>query len=332
MLSPAVLLVFLLGMMVATTGLFAFMSSSSEGAESSSALGQFARVRSAQDDTAGQLKEAMEAIRLLKKDQKELMEQMKAASQTKSLSHKGAVDEGRFEDVSNVRVPTRLLADGTYDPLPLEDRIRYLEMKLNAALNWVENPRVGSTQRAVCKNQKKFDEMQVCLDNIKKNDCIVYDYGLREQPELGLWFAEEYGCEVHGFDPSPVSVKYFNGKSKDSAKAASLPNYHFHPIGAGGVDGDLTLFEYNWGQVSSLKYPYWTDPHNCSERKSGPSVEEKKWDTMICESHNPSDKQGEFTIPVRTLKSAMVRSLVYSPSVSRLLSTRFSPLTSHHLP
>jgi len=40
-------------------------------------------------------------------------------------------------------------------------------------------------------------------------------------------------------------------------KLKALPNYFFHEWGAGGVDGELTLFGYNWGQVSSVRIPHY---------------------------------------------------------------------------
>jgi len=96
----------------------------------------------------------------------------------------------------------------------------------------------------------------------------VYDYGIREQPEFGLHFATNYPeCEVHAFDPSPTSVNWWNSDlsklSKDDPdnvllKLKAMPNYFFHEWGAGGVDGELTLFGYNWGQVSSVRIPYFT--------------------------------------------------------------------------
>ena len=44
-------------------------------------------------------------------------------------------------------------------------------------------------------------------------------------------------CEVHAFDPSPVSVGFMKGDSELAKQLRKLPNYHFHPYGAGGTDG-----------------------------------------------------------------------------------------------
>lgn len=149
------------------------------------------------------------------------------------------IDQGKYQVADQVRFPQKLLGDGSLAPLDLEDRLRMLELKVNADLNWGVNPWVASTETVQCKEKNIMsDQMAVCHDNIKKNNCVVYDFGLREQIEWSLYYAEEWGCEVHGFDPSPISVKWFaEKKHPDSKKADELPNYHYHPIGAGGIDG-----------------------------------------------------------------------------------------------
>jgi len=95
---------------------------------------------------------------------------------------------------------------------------------------------------------------RICLDhlpkpntNIETNDkekedkgkapCLVYDFGIRAQPEFGKTMPKVFGCEVHAFDPSPVSTKWW--KSDASKDLRSMANYHFHPYGAWGFDGDL---------------------------------------------------------------------------------------------
>ena len=82
---------------------------------------------------------------------------------------------------------------------------------------------------------------------------MVYDFGIRAQPEFGMKLAKHAGCEVHAFDPSPVSVDWYT----KAQKAGQIPpNYHFHSFGAGGIDGFVQLAEYDWGQVSILRMPH----------------------------------------------------------------------------
>jgi len=98
--------------------------------------------------------------------------------------------------------------------------------------------------------------------------------------------------QVHAFDPSPVSVAWWKSyqvnptsktKKRDARASAlrnntwpdlpptfvscpsvryqsnaielrALPNYHFHGYGAGGKDGTVALYDYNWGQVRVHSY------------------------------------------------------------------------------
>jgi len=140
----------------------------------------------------------------------------------------------------------------------IADRLRYLEKKVNGALNWVRRPHVWYEDQVKCKNQTILGDFMVCWDyfyekvKIKKQPCIIYDFGIREQPEYGEYLAKEFGCEVHAFDPSPITLAWI-----DKSGLRSIPNYHFHPYGAGGEDGNAHLLEYNWGQVSIIEYGYY---------------------------------------------------------------------------
>lgn len=125
----------------------------------------------------------------------------------------------------------------------------------------------------------------------RKAPCLVYDFGIRDMPTFGAAMARSFGCEVHAFDPSPVSIAWW-----DSPRAQALhdlPNYHFHPYGAGGIDGDLTLKEYDWGQVSIIRYP----DHTVDCSQYDPS---KKGQGGGCRLKN-TGRQKSFTLPVKTL-------------------------------
>eukprot|EP00588_Corethron_pennatum_P026094 CAMPEP_0194321282 /NCGR_PEP_ID=MMETSP0171-20130528/17504_1 /TAXON_ID=218684 /ORGANISM="Corethron pennatum, Strain L29A3" /LENGTH=432 /DNA_ID=CAMNT_0039079105 /DNA_START=36 /DNA_END=1335 /DNA_ORIENTATION=- len=125
----------------------------------------------------------------------------------------------------------------------------------------------------------------------KEPPCLIYDFGIREQPQFGAVMARIFGCEVHAFDPSPVTKEYMATKNKESEKLRALPNYHFHPYGVGGVDGKITLYEYNWNQVSNIKYPTCirackdSDGRNCK---------------LICKKN-----QSKFKLPIKTLPTIM---------------------------
>ena len=77
----------------------------------------------------------------------------------------------------------------------------------------------------------------------------MYDFGIRAQPEFGEVMARAFGCEVHAFDPSPISTTWWS--SPEAADLRKLPNYHFHPYGASGHDGAIKLSTYDWNQVTN---------------------------------------------------------------------------------
>lgn len=232
-------------------------------------------------------------------------------------------------DETNVPVPRR--TDGS--PMSFEERLRYLELKSNSQSNFgSRDPAFGSkVQRdAACPAGKlsgwegyrpkncggSFDH-KVCLDGLpeprewdiesdhpkadggdspsasqRTAPCLVYDFGVREQPQFGAVMARTFGCEVHAFDPSPVSIKWW--QRRDADKLRALPNYHFHPYGAGGIDGDLTLMEYDWGQVSIIRYPSYVV--DCGDTLEGQAP---------CDTPRATDKQKSFTLPVKTLPTIM---------------------------
>ena len=138
-------------------------------------------------------------------------------------------------------------------------------------------------------NEEKNNNNNKRDANNNKDSCLVYDFGIRKSPEYGLAFAEQ-NCTVVGFDPSPISTKWWKESSKRIREA--YPTYDFVPLGAGGIDGDLELREYDWGQVSIIEFPTRVvDTTNCTD---GGTCRYKYHDT-----------QKTFTIPVRTLQTLM---------------------------
>lgn len=127
----------------------------------------------------------------------------------------------------------------------------------------------------------------------KTAPCLVYDFGIRKQPQFGAIMARTFGCEVHAFDPSPISKEYFEN-DEASLKLRELPNYHFHPYGAGAVDGTVSLNEYNWGQVSIMKYP--SMRIDCGEDMWDP-----KKKSVNCSQKRGPIPQGAVDLEVKTI-------------------------------
>lgn len=147
-------------------------------------------------------------------------------------------------------------------PNGLADRMSRLEAITKGRLNWIREPYVGHRVMHQCAHEEHLDEHYVCYDHFpppsdRAEPCVIYDMGIREQPGFGWKLAEKYPqCQVHAFDPSPIAVA-FQASDDETAKALrALPNYHFHPYGSGGVDGTVKLYNYNWGQVSSIRVPH----------------------------------------------------------------------------
>lgn len=200
----------------------------------------------------------------------------------------------------------------------LEVRIKYLETKLDSYLAFGKDPFLSNNPTTECTNETsikdiacpdpkqkcEIDNLNICIDNFplavednkfkpktnrkkKKKKCVVYDFGIRESPEFGLTFAHH--CEVVGFDPSPISIEWWKKEEKNIKK--KYPAYQFMGIGAGGINGDIKLHEYDWGQVSILEFPY------------------RVINTTACNANDQCRysfyDQKSFKIPVRTLKSIM---------------------------
>eukprot|EP00037_Helgoeca_nana_P017474 m.165644 g.165644 ORF g.165644 m.165644 type:complete len:422 (-) comp24007_c1_seq1:318-1583(-) len=238
-------------------------------------------------------------------------------------------------DERNVRIPR----DETGAVLPSAERLRLLELKLGGVSNWAKDPWFGQrvSSAAVCKKESDLAEFgcppkqacpglyshKVCLDNLPRPapygkraplrpDCVVYDFGIRAQPEFGLIMAESFGCTVHAFDPSPVTTQWFKANTEENAqKLHKLPNYHMHAYGGGGIDGEVELGTYDWGQVSILRYPPYTV--DCVEERK--RFEAAKANAKAA-GHGPPNPfsfrckivpshQAKTPLPVKTLKTVM---------------------------
>jgi hypothetical protein len=176
-------------------------------------------------------------------------------------------------------------------PSHMLERIDHIEEKFNGMLNWVGDTNEWCVVSANCTKklcalengpmtlfngpghlrvEKKGQwEQCLCADNtpwevnqpaVPKDQaaCIVYDYGIRREPDFGVQFARA-GCHVYAFDPSPTTKKYMEGDFKNEYQAVWAqvePNYHFRQLGGGGKNGEGILYGYNWDQVSRLLIAY----------------------------------------------------------------------------
>jgi FkbM family methyltransferase len=219
------------------------------------------------------------------------------------------------QNEQNVRIPQKS-PDGPV--MSLSERLRLLELKVNAWMAWSKDPFIGAEYTSKCKNLTNLLEYgcegytpdlkgnlcpglfshRICQDGHPekwaKEGCVVYDFGIREQPEFGIVFAKAFNCEVHAFDPSPVSTKWY-----DKNKATLPKNYHFHKIGAGGVDGSVQLNTYDWDQVSILRFPQ--DYIKCKKDAEGVIHPETQ---AACDTIYLKGSAG-FNLPVRTLSTLM---------------------------
>eukprot|EP00656_Telonema_subtile_P015898 TRINITY_DN18364_c0_g1_i2.p1 TRINITY_DN18364_c0_g1~~TRINITY_DN18364_c0_g1_i2.p1 ORF type:complete len:371 (+),score=95.62 TRINITY_DN18364_c0_g1_i2:175-1287(+) len=228
----------------------------------------------------------------------------------------------KLDDDYNVRYPSRMVApaDGSSQgefqlvDLDLDERLRYMELKTNAYFNWANHYNMEAIVDGTCSHKstlaefdpkcldpvRRLDEVcpglydhHVCLDNFKgalvapHKPCVVYDFGIREQPEFGKMMATHFGCEVHAFDPSPISTQFY----ANSVELKGINNYHFHGVGAGGRDGDINLYEYNWGQVSIIQDASWVNSSACEGTQ--------------CKLVYPGISQKAFPLQVKTIPTLM---------------------------
>lgn len=194
----------------------------------------------------------------------------------------------------------------------LQNRVQYLETKVNHFLAYTTDPFLRLRCTAKCQKRInikdvacpggvhkgcELDNIEICMDsfgggddqNQKKPSCVVYDYGIRESPQFGLYFADKLNCQVAAFDPSPITKKYF---SDHPEVINNTPNYRLYEYGAGGKDEDLVLREYNWGQIALYQYPAQIiDPTRCDE-------------TGHCKYHF-FKQQGTVKVPVQTLATTL---------------------------
>ncbi|KAI2489884.1 methyltransferase [Fragilaria crotonensis] len=110
--------------------------------------------------------------------------------------------------------------------ITFQDRLRMLETKINAYLGFNSDPFYWAQRATTCIRQSALNEycphpekcdliMPICLDNFRYNDCIMYDFGIRTQPEFGVILSKPpFNCQVFAFDPSPITKAWYENNTE----------------------------------------------------------------------------------------------------------------------
>lgn len=111
-----------------------------------------------------------------------------------------------------------------------------LQLRVNSWMSYNSNPYLGmEVDHSLCHNRSNLDEFgcskgtnmcpgsfdhAVCLDHFPPpRDCIVYDFGIRKNPEFGKTLLEApFYCHVFAFDPSPITKKWYESKDAEELK------------------------------------------------------------------------------------------------------------------
>ncbi|XP_071103014.1 probable methyltransferase-like protein 24 [Haliotis cracherodii] len=144
---------------------------------------------------------------------------------------KSNVQEGTKEKKS---LPEPALGTGegvAAHPIPLEDELRTMTNKQLATLynDYLTNVQV------LCRDKIRMGNIHgggwdVCVDGhykLKKDNCIVYSFGIDNDFSFDDDVADTFGCEVHAFDPS---------MNKDDHQRGKLIN--FHNLGLADINGN----------------------------------------------------------------------------------------------
>merc|ERR1712062_109259 len=106
----------------------------------------------------------------------------------------------------------------------LPSRIDYIDTKLKGHLSWGIDPHMCDKIVYYCKSLITIDEdstecrncFPICSDFWDQSQfCIVYEFGIRKDPSFGVRMANNYGCEVHAFDPSPITIDWWKKERKN---------------------------------------------------------------------------------------------------------------------
>ena len=92
-------------------------------------------------------------------------------------------------------------------------------------------------------------EWCLCADNIDSHS-VIYSFGVGYDIGFELGLIRRLGCEVHAFDPTPLSIEWV-------ARQGTPPRFHFHPFGIAGHDGTA---RFHLPSRMRSRSPSWTWP------------------------------------------------------------------------
>ena len=72
-------------------------------------------------------------------------------------------------------------------------------------------------------------EWSLCADKLGSHS-VIYSFGVGYDIGFELGLIRRLGCEVHAFDPTPLSIEWV-------ARRGTPPQFRFHPFGIAGHDG-----------------------------------------------------------------------------------------------
>ncbi len=90
----------------------------------------------------------------------------------------------------------------------------------------------------------KIGNYYIDKDSIINADSIVYSLGVGTQIDFDIELESRFGCKIHMFDPTPVSIEYMKGYTK--------PNFVFYPIGIWKEPTTFKFYKHKWGGSSSI--------------------------------------------------------------------------------